>query len=649
MSSPSYSSTALETVLYCYNATTSCNIQTVSEPITEVDAYTIIGVAAGSSRQQTKFDKYGNVTYSAQYDFGATSPTVATTNTMAVNGSGNCSGIGATINNKVCSSTTIVGGNTVAASKFAYDAHGNVLTAYVSPNGGTSYLSNPTVNSYNPNGTPLYTYDLAGNKTSYAYSSASYTGSPSNLPFATSRTKGGLTTYSTWNSTGGVKLTDKDANGNVTTYGYDGNCGSTADPWWRVGSITDPLSNEVCKSYSATSFESSYEFNSNNSIQNVITTLDGYGRPINVQKQQSPSATNYDTTSTSRNFSGVNPTVFKSNPCSAASGSRCSTYGPTSTFNMFGQLMTSVQSGSNATVADTYAAGTAGYDTKSVLSPAPSGENTKASISEVNGLGWPTVSCAVSSSASGNVSCGVGGFTANGILTTTIYSSATGSTTVKSCRGPSNQQCRSVTEDGMGRVTSKTTPEGGTWNYYYDTAGCTGGAASAGNLTCVKDPNGNVLNYFYDGSNRLTEVNANGSACRWFYYDNSSGYLGALPTGISLSNQYGRTVEAATDGCQSTKSSSTLLTDLWWNYDGWASSGRMGTDAKLDAVLQSGDDLHRPITHGCELCQPESFRIHLRPRWRGTLERDVGRLDHRRGRCDLQRCWGANKHINRFW
>ena len=57
--------------------------------------------------------------------------------------------------------------------------------------------------------------------------------------------------------------------------------------------------------------------------------------------------------------------------------------------------------------------------------------------------------------------------------------------------------------------------------------------------------------------------------CRWFYYDNSSGYTGTLPSGIALTNQYGHLVEATTDACVAVVShtSSTIITDEWFAYD----------------------------------------------------------------------------------
>lgn len=110
------------------------------------------------------------------------------------------------------------------------------------------------------------------------------------------------------------------------------------------------------------------------------------------------------------------------------------------------------------------------------------------------------------------------------------------------------------------------TPEGGTWNYTYDTnTSCPSGYRGAsGQLASVSDPNHNLLCYAYDASNRVIGVNANGTTCRHFYYDNSAGYSGSIPTGVTApTNPYGRIVEAATDAC----SSSTLITDEWFSYD----------------------------------------------------------------------------------
>jgi hypothetical protein len=287
VASPTYS-TPTKTVTYCYNGTVygaTCVISAnPALPITQLDVYTNIGVSAGQSRHEQQFDKYGNVTYDAKYDWGASSATLATTTTMAVNGSGNCSGIGAHVNNKPGNVTTKNGTTIISEANYSYDAYGNLLAVSETPNSGTSFIGNSTNNVYNSNGTPSKTYDLANNETDYTYPSSYLDGTCSNFPFPSKiqNASTGLNAQFTWDCTGGVKLTAVDASGNTTTYGYKSS-GGTADPWWRVMSVTDPLSNEVFNTYTATSFESSFEFNSSNSIQNTIVTVDGYGRKINRQ------------------------------------------------------------------------------------------------------------------------------------------------------------------------------------------------------------------------------------------------------------------------------------------------------------------------------------------------------------------------------
>jgi RHS repeat-associated protein len=590
-----YASTATNTITYCYNSgpsptVSSCPTASVTLPVTELAVFTSPNGLSPSETYQT-FDNFGNVMTSAQYDFALpypATPLIATTNVMAVNGSGSCSNIGATINNKVCSSTTAILGNTVAMSKYTYSATGNLLTTSVSPNGGTSYLSNSTANSYNSNGTPSALYDFNNNATTFAYNSGYYTNCTgcTQYPFATRRTKGGLNTYAIYNGYSGVKTEDEDANSNDTNYYYatttSCSIGTTADPWSRVLAVCDPLNNEVFKTYSATSLTSRYSFGS--SVNNVTTTLDGYGRTINVQRQQGPSSPNWDTVSTYRGFSTVIPTTQTTNPCSMTSGLECgTTYGPTVGGSVLaGGLFeaTLTQSGSNATITTEYDQNT----TLKTLSPFPSGENNKETQNVYNGAGWLTSACGISSLVSGNVLCsgrshGIG---PSGILTTVSYSSGTpsGSMTVQSCRGASgSQQCRTTTTDGLGRVISKITPEGGTWTYTYDTACSSSYTNTAGRLAETVDPNGNTLCYSYDALGRILLVNATNGAttsCRWFYYDNgegsgttSGGYTGTIPSGISLSNQYGRMVEATTDACTAVGShtSSTLITDEWWAYD----------------------------------------------------------------------------------
>jgi RHS repeat-associated protein len=561
-------STLLTTDVYCYNASSgqpgNCATAVVTLPITEVDVYHTINGMTMSSRAQTKYDSYGNVTYSAQYDFGASSPTVATTTRYgSYTGGGigyGCTAVSSTINNKPCDVITTQNGNTVAESRFVYNSNGNLLTTYEW--NGSSWLSNWTANSYNSNGTILTSYDLANNRTTFGYNSSSYIscGSCTNYPFPTSIFKGGLTTYFTWNGIGGKELTEQDASGNTTTYGYASCSSGAADPYWRVMSVTDPLGYEACKTYASESspdtVSTSFSFNSGTSVLNTTATTDAYGREINVQKQQGPSATTYDTVTTAYNWSGNYRTVATSQPCTQNVGGNCTTV-HTNQFDPLGRLYASTSGFSYETLTSTYTEN----DVLSVLTPRPSGENVKQVQNQYDGLGRLTTSCKIESSAS--VACGQNTGSASGVVTTTAYTSTAGSRTVDNTRG---SQSHSKTVDGLGRMTQSSTPEGGTWNYYYDFDGsCPSGYQGvSGQLAAVTDPNGNLLCYAYDSLNRVTGVNANGTTCRHFYYDNSTGYSGTIPTGVSApTNPYGRIVEAATDAC----SSGTLSTDEWFSYD----------------------------------------------------------------------------------
>jgi RHS repeat-associated protein len=585
VSSPSYAATSTqaepaETVTYCYNGnSSSCSTASVSAPITEVDTYTDLGLSAGTSRHKTTFDAYGNVIGTYSYDYGASSYTLGTVTSYGSWNGTSCASIGSNINNKPCEIYTTDGTNTISESLFTYDSHGNLLKTQVY--NGSTWLGNSTSNVYNSNGTISTAYDLRNNATTYAYSSGYY-GSCSGCtqyPFATSLTKGGLTTYATWNGTGGVKTEDEDANGNITIYGYKNSSG-TADPWWRVMSVTDPLSNKTWNTYTATSFESSFEFNSSSSIQDTTKTFDGYGRLINVQRQQGVGSSNYDTVSYSYNFSGVNPTVFTSMPCSQTSGNSCgSTYGNTTMPDMLGRVLsvTNTNSGPGA-VTNTYTQN----DVVTKLSPAPSGENTKQTQKQYDGLGRLTSTCGIESS--GGSSCGQNIGSASGIITNAYYSTSPWASKTSQTRG---SQTRTQQYDSLGRVTSVNTPEGGTVTYVWDAANVNcGNLNQPGQLMQVKYANGNYVCYSYDALGRklvaFGVLSGGTTTCNRYAYDSISNKVLAQPSGSTISNVAGRLMEAETDNCASP--TPTTYTDEWFSYDNdgrltdiWESTPNSGT------------------------------------------------------------------------
>jgi hypothetical protein len=562
IASPTYSLTSQ--TIYCYNSTamssSGCSTATVNLPVSEVSAFTTSNGMSTASWTQTKYDNYGNVTYSAKYDFGGTTPMVATTNTYSPTGS--C-GPGSTVNNKLCKSITTVNNGTssptVAYSKFTYSSSGNLLTSSVSPNGGTSFLSNPTANVYNTNGTPSITYDFAGNSTSYSYSSGSYTNCStcSNLPFPTSMTTGGLTTYATYDGAGGVKITHTDASGNNTIYGY-------TEPWNRVTSIQDSLGNTVNQTYSVTSLKSSFAFGS--SVNNTTTTLDGYGRPINKQTQQGPSSSNYDTVSTAYSFLGsANPSEHYQStnvPCTTTLGATCGW-----TQQVFEDMLNRVRWASTPATTEYVQTLYNLNDVLSILGPASPNENLKQVQKEYDGLGRLTSVCKISTTVMGSTACLQANGSYYGVLTTTKYSSATGSQTVTSTRG---SQIRSKTVDGLGRVTSITTPEGGTITNVYDSVTCGGAFNFPGKLVKSTFANGNFACYAYDTLGRLSDIGAGYSGggttlCRRFRYDSATNGYTTQPSGSTITNVSGRMVEAETDNCVQPPTSP--ITDEWFSYD----------------------------------------------------------------------------------
>lgn len=488
------SKTLLETEYYCYNtAFTSCSQSasvgaSVYFPVSTLIVFRQLSGMSNWAATETHYDTYGSVTYSAKYDFGASTPAQSTSVTYG-SCSSNCTtstptitAIGSNIYDRPGKVVSTQNGTTVAQANYSYDSHGNLLSKQLW--NGSVFIGQTTNNTFNTNGTPLTTYDLANNQTSYGYSSGSYVGcgSCTQYPFPTSISKGGLTINATYNGTGGVKLTDLDANGNKSMYCYNTgtNCsGGTADPYWRVLQAIDPYGATAINTYPTGSSPdtggTSFTFNSGNSINSTTITTDGLGREINSQTAQSPSGANYDTVSTTYGWLGNYQAAYTSQPCSTTKGMSCSTAHTMETDPLGRAYIWSTTN--NETLTLTYTQN----DALAVLSPAPSGENSKQVQNQYDGLGRVTSTCQISSTVSGNVTCGQNTNTsAKGIVTTTSYSSASGSTTVSSTRG---SQTRSETFDALGRLTQKTTPEGGTWHYYYDTAACAHSGASPGNLT----------------------------------------------------------------------------------------------------------------------------------------------------------------------
>lgn len=162
-------------------------------------------------------------------------------------------------------------------------------------------------------------------------------------------------------------------------------------------------------------------------------------------------------------------------------------------------------------------------------------------------------------------------------------------------------QTRSYTYDGVSRLTSKTDPESGTTTYTWDSDSsmCGNGAyTSNGDLVKITDADGHCLNRYFDALHRLTDVGLSGG-CQRFRYDNTSGILGSLPSGLSISNPFGNLVEAETDTCAWPVTQSSIITDQWSSFD---PMGRVLLNTQCTAAYQHcGTTSYSTLNYGYDL------------------------------------------------
>jgi RHS repeat-associated protein len=557
----------IQTVTTCYNDTTTsspttCNPNPASLPIFQKDEYTQYstnGTGTGYSAVKTSYDKlYGRVTDVQTYDFGLT----LVNEKVITYGSGSpstqtCTAISTYIIGKPCRITLFSGSQTnniiVSETRNAYNATGDLTQTWnlVSGSGSTgAYLSKRYTYT---NGVVQTSTDVNGQVMNYTTTSCGNMFVTSQYP--TNFTN--LGTSQVWDCVGGVVTSATDANSKITQSKFFVN--STSDPFYRPLENIDQLQNVTSFEYTPTSVESTLLFNGGNSTIETLSTLDSTGRAFISQLHQAPGTGdggNWDTKS--RSFDGDGRQYQTSLTCATTAGSGCAASTESQTYDALSRPRIHHGTGGDI-VTKTYVLN----DVLSVLSPAPSGENTKAVQKEYDGLGRLKSACLIST-ASGSGSCKQAN-AGTGFLTQYLYDAAGRLLqTIENAQVSSPQQARTYTHDLIGRVLTESNPENGTTYYFYDAAPSTPGVACSGtyNGDLVKkyDAQGNTICYTYDGLHRVLTTkypagpNSGASPTRNFAYDTTS--FGCT----NGSNVEGRLAEAFTG------SSSSKITDRAYCY-----------------------------------------------------------------------------------
>ena len=442
----------------------------------------------------------------------------------------------------------------MAATYFTYDANGHPQTKQQLVATPSNYLT--TTYGYT-NG--LLTSITEPNSATTTFSNFVCNGVlPTTIKYDPST---GLSKSVAWSCDGGVLTSSTDENGKLTQYGFIDSVSGAADPFWRVLSVTDPLSNVtdthyiVATSSTAATQESVLTFNNGNSTVDNLVTFDSLGRVHVNQNRHSPTASNYDSVETDYDVMGRPYLVTM--PYSNTVGVACPAPCP-STQTVYDLLNrpTSVTDAGNGSIKSQYPSN----DVLTTLGPPPAGENPKSRQVEYDGLGRVTSVCEIL--AGGGSSCNQSS-TGSGYKTSYSYSTPTagGSQTVVT----QGAQSRTYVYDGLGRLTSETNPESGTTKYIYDTTTGPCFGTSAGDLAESIDSSGAHICYYYDDLHRVFQkytATSSGviSNCRNFNYGD---YNITPPSGITTNNVNGRVVNAnVVPDCNSP-----ISVDEWFSYD----------------------------------------------------------------------------------
>jgi RHS repeat-associated protein len=527
----------------CYNGATSpCATTRPTEPFSQIDTYeTLNGVATHGST--SLFNTYGLQTELEIWDFALSASSrgpLLQKETWTYGGS-------------LPSLVTVVSNSNGGATNYAYDGttptassgvpqhiavtgpRGNLTSMNQYSNPGTFYTSTMTyedtgslLSSVTPNGTTTLSYDPT-----FVYNTST------GLPTPSSGVALGVSiSYDTTNT--GLQLTSTDPNSKVTTI-------ESYDPLLRPTLVEYADNGQTSRAYTPTSLTTTTAQTPNPSATSE-DQFDGYGRLSRVETETSNGQFYQQDTC----YDGNGNVSFTSYPYEGAGISSTSkvcsgsSAGVTYQYDVLGRV-TGIQRANG---------GSGENSTYSYYGPATqfSDENGVTRISQMDGLGRPSILCEVSSAGtmvnSGSpVSCGTT-ITATGYVTTYSYTYPQSTILTTITQG---SQTRTFQTDWLGRPIMVQEPESGTTTYSY-------AYNSTGLVITRQRPKANqtspttltTTTTQYDSLNRVVSISySDGTPTKTFAYDSSNGVstgTGAGFTDLTQINLKGRLSLASVSG-----------------------------------------------------------------------------------------------------
>ena len=510
-------STVVLTRNTCYNGAASpCTTSALSLPIAQIDTYETLN-SAETHGSTIKYNTYGAPTELDTYDFGSSSrgpllrqelwtygysiPTFPTIDAV-LDGSGNLSGK----TTYSYDTGTLTSSSGVPQHTAVTAPRGNVTSAASYANSTTSYSMSATyedtgsvLTNITPNGTTTLAYDPT-----FVYNTGVTPPTPSSgVSLASS------TSYDTANT--GLPLTATDPNSQVSSI-------ASYNSMLRPTQINFPDGGKTVYNYENPNQTGIDTYQNSSTYADTEIRYDGYGRTSRLAVANGQSGNPWYQADTCYDANGnVSFVTYPFQGSGFGMTKVCSgSTGDTYTYDVLGRL-TQLTRGNGETRAYTYN----GRAKQSV------DENGVTRISQVDGLGRPTIVCEISSnstmpSSGSPVSCGTD-ITGTGFTTTYAYALATGTTTVTQ-----GVQIRTFQTDWLGRPISITEPESGTTTYSY-------AYNSTGLVVTRQRPKANqtspsvttTTTTQYDSLSRVVSISYDdGTGTKNFGYDNPVGWAG---------------------------------------------------------------------------------------------------------------------------